>query len=336
MTYQLTCLALFAFSLYTIACANKYTKEVNKNWHEDENNPFKSLKVNQLWEKAKKRLSGPRLADMYADLRVQDKYEMELKKYLLDDLDKDGMKEAETRLRFRTIVKNYGLLEQFKHVDPEMSNDIPTGSDLDKTMELGDKKLQKIWKKALLSGFSDEELDKLKMEFWHQQMKIDEYNSVRDEMTGVDDIDSNTLGRVKTDGLDSKEKHKDLKMRHKQVKDGYLKLESLSTNKDLEFEDPRVYQLWAVAKKANMSEDELTSFKSELKHFEHRISKHEYMKDQVLMSKYELRGEVKDGQYPDKHKKLEEKAQDYGRKVKKIHADLKKQVDKAFARHTEL
>ncbi|XP_067673392.1 alpha-2-macroglobulin receptor-associated protein-like [Haliotis asinina] len=336
MTYQLTCLAVFAISLLTISCANKYTKDLNKKWHEDEVNPFRSLKVNQLWEKAKKRLSGPRLADLYADLRVHDKYEMELKKYLLDDLDKDGMKEAETRLRFRNIVKEYGMLEQFKHVDPEMSNDIPTESDFDKTMELGDKKLQKIWKKALMSGFSDEELDKLRMEFWHQQMKIDEYNSVRDDLS---EMDSNTLGRTKTDSLDSmslKEKNKDLKMRHKQIKDGYLKLESLSVNKNLEFEDPRVYQLWAVAKKANMSEDELTSFKNELKHFEHRISKHEYMKDQVLMSKHELRGEVKDGQYPEKHRKLEEKADEYGRKVKKIHADLKKQVDKAFNRHTEL
>lgn len=54
MTYHLTCLALFAVSLCTITCANKYTKEVNKNWHEDEINPFKSMKVNQLWEKAKK------------------------------------------------------------------------------------------------------------------------------------------------------------------------------------------------------------------------------------------------------------------------------------------
>ena len=48
---------------------------------------------------------------------------------------------------------------------------------------------------------------------------------------------------------------------HKKIRDGFLKLESLTVKKDLEFQDPRVYQLWALAQRANMTEKELESFK---------------------------------------------------------------------------
>lgn len=43
--------------------------------------------------------SGPKLADLYADLKIQDKVELELKKLKAEDMDKDGMKEAEVRRR---------------------------------------------------------------------------------------------------------------------------------------------------------------------------------------------------------------------------------------------
>lgn len=43
--------------------------------------------------------SGPKLADLYAELKIQDKTELELKKLKAEDMDKDGMKEAEVRRR---------------------------------------------------------------------------------------------------------------------------------------------------------------------------------------------------------------------------------------------
>jgi len=44
-------------------------------------------------------LSGPQLADLYADLTIQDKVERELKKMKAEDRDQDGLKEAEVRER---------------------------------------------------------------------------------------------------------------------------------------------------------------------------------------------------------------------------------------------
>lgn len=43
--------------------------------------------------------SGPKLADLYAELKIQDKTELELKKLKAEDMDKDGIKEAEVRRR---------------------------------------------------------------------------------------------------------------------------------------------------------------------------------------------------------------------------------------------
>ena len=49
------------------------------------------------------KLSGPKLADLYADLTVQDKVERQLKKLRAEDMDKDGLKEAEVRQRMLGI-----------------------------------------------------------------------------------------------------------------------------------------------------------------------------------------------------------------------------------------
>lgn len=42
---------------------------------------------------------GLKLVDLYVELKIQDKIELELKKLKVEDMDKDGMKEVEVRRR---------------------------------------------------------------------------------------------------------------------------------------------------------------------------------------------------------------------------------------------
>ena len=67
------------------------------------------------------------------------------------------------------------------------------------------------------------------------------------------------------DGIDPREKNKKLKSLNKDIKDGYDKLETLGNkpydgDNGLEFKDRRVYELYALARRSNMTQDELQSF----------------------------------------------------------------------------
>ncbi|VDI37365.1 Hypothetical predicted protein, partial [Mytilus galloprovincialis] len=91
------------------------------------------------------------LADLYADLKIQDGLELQLKRLKSEDMDKGGMKEAEVRIKLRDIVNKYNLQDVIHIPDvtgtnEAFSNDIPP--------DFKDKKLQKLWEKAGDSGFS--------------------------------------------------------------------------------------------------------------------------------------------------------------------------------------
>lgn len=60
------------------------------------------------------------------------------------------------------------------------------------------------------------------------------------------------------------QKKKEMKDKHKEFRDGLRRLENRMTDKDNsagEFEDPRVYKLWALAQKTGLDEAELESIK---------------------------------------------------------------------------
>ncbi|XP_069123561.1 alpha-2-macroglobulin receptor-associated protein-like [Argopecten irradians] len=326
---------IFLFLFIDRSDAGKYSEDVNKPLTESKK-PFRMNKVNMIWEKAQKRLNGPRLADLYADLTIQDKVERELKKLRAEDRDKDGMKEAEVRQRLLDIMHRYGLQEVISiPPSPVQFNEIP--------QEFHDKKLQKMWKKAELSGFTDEELKQLKEEFWHQQNKLDEFNSLKEEGLTFDDITDNTLDRFHDGDLKKKsriERQMELKRRNKDLNEKYRHLhQRLDTpgEEETDFTDHRVYELWALAKKANMSEEELAEFKTELVHFQRRISKHDYYQDQLSITVDQLKDQHKEGEFPEKHAVFKQRADDMEKTVRKYHAHLKDTVEKAInKRHTEL
>ncbi|XP_076074984.1 alpha-2-macroglobulin receptor-associated protein-like isoform X1 [Mytilus galloprovincialis] len=321
-------LFLFTLTVTQISSINKYKEDV-------QSSPFRMNKINQIWHKASKRLKGHMLADLYADLKIQDGLELQLKRLKSEDMDKGGMKEAEVRIKLRDIVNKYNLQDVIHIPDvtgtnEAFSNDIPP--------DFKDKKLQKLWEKAGDSGFSDEEMENLKKEFWHQQLKLDEYDLLKDGFKSISDLDmiDNSL-----DGFNYDKKNKNLKSMNKDIKDGYENLATLGSKKhfeddELEFKDKRVYELYAMARKSNMTEAELQSFMEELRHFEHRIDKHEYLKEEVQIAENVLGRETKDGEMPQKHVLLKQKANEYGSKVKKYHAELQKKVNKALAGHIEL
>lgn len=296
--------------------------------------PFRMNKVNIIWEKAQKRLSRTQLADLYADLTLQDKVERELKKVQAEDRDKDGMKEAEVRQRLLNILSRYYLSDVISVPPaPVLSNDVP--------QDFHDKKLQKMWKKAELSGFTDDELRQLKEEFWHQQHKLDEYNSLKEEGYKLEDIMDNRVAQVKDKDKKIKskiEREMDLKRRNQELNDKYRDLhEKTDKPEDVDFTDHRVYELWALAKRANMSEVELAEFKKELEHFQVRIAKHDYFQDQLSYTEDMLKDEVKEGEFPKKHAELKQRAQNMEKTVRKYHAHLRDTVEKAINnRHTEL
>lgn len=334
-------LSLLLVLLSVLFCSgSKYSAEKNTKIEDftTETRPYRMQKVNLLWQKARKRLSGPKLAELYADLKVQDKHEAALKKYRVEGMDKDGLREAQVNAAFREIIEKYKL-EELYHSDGSLSNELPL--DEEKKAYFSDQKLQSMWKRAEKAGFTARDLEKLRQEFWHQQMKIDEMNFLKKQME-TEDVTENELEDPRKVGKMTermKTVNQQMKKQHKDIKAGYYELEGMFDElekEDPDFKDHRVHQLWALAQKTGWTEDELESFKEELKHFETRLQKHEYMESQVERSAESMKQLGSDNKKMDKHQQLEEKAQNMGFKVKKLHNDLKTRVGKAFAEHTEL
>lgn len=60
------------------------------------------------------------MKSLYSDLKIQDKEELGLKRMKSDGLDKDGLKEADTRKKLLNIMSAYGLLEHFEDVESKL------------------------------------------------------------------------------------------------------------------------------------------------------------------------------------------------------------------------
>nr|CAG4643342.1 EOG090X09CU [Ilyocryptus agilis] len=174
---------------------NKYSKEANQPSKQfesegivpDDNNedawkdvdkPFRLAKINLVWVKARKRLTEFKLKTLYSELKVQDKEELQLKRLKADNLDKDGLKEAELRKKFGSIIERYGLAEAFNKDDEESNR---TDQKIATNNLFKDKKLNKLWLKAESAGFTETELRLLKDEFAHHQEKVDQFYKLLEE-----------------------------------------------------------------------------------------------------------------------------------------------------------
>ncbi|GFR95211.1 alpha-2-macroglobulin receptor-associated protein [Elysia marginata] len=307
-------------------------------------------KVNLLWAKGKKKLSSAKLADLYAELSVHDKYEGHLKKMRAANKDEDGTLEAKVLKSYTQIVEHFGLEEPGKR---KLTNPTPFDEEdmeMEKETQFEDTKLQSMWRAAQQAGFSKKDLIMLKEEFQHQQMRINEFSFLVQELGGNPDLlededpfENNVSPLLTKETLTAQElKERELVIRenHTVVKEGYEKLETLLstvTAPEPAFQDNRVYKLWAMAKKTDWSQRELDSFKEELKHFEHRLSKLTYYKDQLEQSEDAImRFKEKGLEVPEKHQKLIEKNEFLDRTVNKLYADLKSKITKSLKHMDEL
>uniref|UniRef100_A0A8C9DRZ6 Alpha-2-macroglobulin receptor-associated protein n=1 Tax=Prolemur simus TaxID=1328070 RepID=A0A8C9DRZ6_PROSS len=325
----------------------KYSREKNQPEPPLKREPgeeFRMEKLNQLWEKAQRlHLAPVKLAELHADLKMQEREELALKKLKVEGLDEDGEKEARLRRSLSVILAKYGLdgRKDARQVD---SNSLGDSSQED---SLGDPRLEKLWHKAKTSGkFSSEELDRLWREFVHHKEKVHEYNVLLETLSRTEDIHENVispsdLSSIKGEVLHSR--HAELKEQLRSINQGLGRLRRVSHqgfDSEAEFEEPRVIDLWDLAKSANLTEKELESFREELKHFEAKIEKHNHYQKQLEISHEKLRHaeSMGDGERvsrsKEKHALLEGKTKELGYTVKKHLQDLSSRISRA--RHNEL
>ncbi|KAK2102034.1 Alpha-2-macroglobulin receptor-associated protein [Saguinus oedipus] len=232
---------------------------------------FRIEKLNQLWEKARRlHLPPVRLAELPADLKMQERDELAWKKLKLKGLDEDGRR-SETHTQ--------------PQCHPGQDTRQVTSNSLSDAQEdgLGDPRLEKLWHKAKTSGkFSSEELDELWREFLYHKEKVHEYNVLLDSLSRTEEIHENVispsdLSDIKGDVLHSR--HMELKERLHSINQGLDHLGRLSHqgyDTEAEFEEPRVIDL-----PPTLTEKELEALREELKPFEAKIEKHNHYQKQL-------------------------------------------------------
>ncbi|XP_005094211.1 alpha-2-macroglobulin receptor-associated protein [Aplysia californica] len=332
----------------SVQASNKYSKEANEDddtftaGMEYDPSPFRMQKVNLLWNKAKKRVSGQDLADLYADLKVHDKYEANLKKVRSENKDEDGTIEEKVLTNYKRIMTRY--LPDSLPAESRETNEIPLYDDFyepEKEVFFQDSKLQNMWVRAQQAGFSEEDLNTLKVEFEHQQMKIHEFEFVHRELYNNAGTEDNTVDvsqmKLNLSPDEVNMKVEELKNTKTNVKEGFMKLEKLASSlpsSEPAFQDSRVQALWSMAKKTNWTSEELSSFQEELHHFETRVSKHRYYVNELKYAKEAV--EAGEGEESiEKHEFLTEKASVMKKTIGKIHSGLKERVEEALE-HIEL
>ncbi|XP_078071287.1 alpha-2-macroglobulin receptor-associated protein isoform X2 [Mustelus asterias] len=337
-------LALLTLCLFPRAAqaVGKYSREKNEAAAAGKGTiEFRIAKLNQVWEKAQRfQFSPVKLAELHSDLKIQEKDELNWKKLKADGLDEDGEKEARLRRNFNVILTKYRL-DGRKDAAPMDTNYLKDSMDSENDV-FEDPKLEKLWNKATTSGkFSNDEVRKLRREFQHHQDKVQEYHILRETVSRNEDIYQNVISPseayVKEDLLHSK--HVELKDKHRNVQASFERLRKLIHQ---EFSEPRVLELWDMAKRSNFTEDELDSIKEELKHFETKIEKHQHYQEQLDLSHQKLKHveTIGDKEHLSRNKEkyamLTEKTKELGYKVKKHMQDLLARLSKGGLNHNEL
>lgn len=313
----------------------------------------------------KQRLSDPKLKSLYSELKIHDKEEAAWKRLRSEGKDKDGLKEAELRKKLLGIMDVYNLLENFedghkRKKDPSEYNE--TNEDhINKSM-FKDKKLNKLWAKAEVAGFTSPELAALKEEFDHHEAKINEYYSILSETKDggrkhdkeADDENSidDTLERFNTleaademheNAQAKKEKRVDylekvqlLREHHRGLKDGYDRLHRLTATgpNSKEFIEPKVQGLWKVALESDFTHEELESLRIELMHYENRLLKLRHLHHEALLHEETHKEKVASaGEKTNGLLLLQDNIKKQARKVEKLHMELETKI---LMKHIEL
>nr|CAG4640183.1 EOG090X09CU [Daphnia pulex] len=341
----LLCIFLLGLS-YCQAAVNKYSKEANqpepvegvdKDSWKSIDKPFRLAKINLIWAKAQKRLTEFKLKSLYSELKVQDKEELQLKRLKADNLDKDGLKEAEIRKKFGNVIERYGLADHFDKDTESNQADSTTNSH----SIFKDKKLNKLWLKAESAGFTEPELKMLKDEFAHHQEKVlqyysllEEHNSrkLREDNAFVNEAFMDTLQDLGDKIEPNLENSAQFSLKlsfvslsrstHRELKYGYDRLERMTLlgPKSRDFEEPKVQGLWKIALNGDFTSEELESLRTELRHYEQRLQKLRFIQAQhsLQQAKTELgnKSEFQDAN------ELRQRIKLQSRKVEKLNTQI--------------
>nr|XP_034956685.1 alpha-2-macroglobulin receptor-associated protein [Zootoca vivipara] len=332
--------ALLAALAVQAAAGGKYSREANEE-KAAAAAEFRVVKLSQVWAKAQRlHLSAVKLAELHSDLKIQEKDELSWKKLKAEGLDEDGEKEAKLRRNLNVILAKYGmdgkkdtLLGVTNYVKDSLENDV-----------LDDPRLEKLWNKAKTSGkFTDEELDKLWREFRHHKEKVRDYNLLLETVSRTEGICTPPEEVPRKHDL-LHQKHSELKEKLHSINQGFERLRRVTHqgyDDSSEFEEPRVIDLWDLAKSTNFTEKELESLREELKHFEAKVEKHHHYQKQLEISHQKMRHieGMGDEEHLSRNKEktamLEEKTKELGYKVKKHLQDLSTRISRGL-QHNEL
>ncbi|KAJ8336113.1 hypothetical protein SKAU_G00394560 [Synaphobranchus kaupii] len=234
-----------------------------------------------------------RQSELHSDLKIQEKDELQWKKLKAEGLDENGEKEAKLRRSFNVILAKYGM--DGKKDTRGLESNFLKDHDIKEGDMFDDPRLDKLWNKAKSSGkFSEEELLSLQREFQHHKEKIQEYNIVMDTVSRTEEGHKNAISPLQGDMQEEAlhQKHTELKEKMRNLNQGFERLRKLSHegfSEDSEFKEPRVIELWEMARRANLSGSELDSLKEELKHFETKVEKHQHYQEQLDLSHQKLK-----------------------------------------------
>ncbi|KAG7213451.1 hypothetical protein KM043_002723 [Ampulex compressa] len=314
--------------------------------------PYRMAKLNIVWVKAKNRLTDTKLQSIFSDLKIHDKEELAYKHFKSDGKDPDGIEEARLRQKLIGIMSTYGLLEHFG--DTENSDMLKKhkalndGSNYVAKDVFKDTRLNKLWAKAEMAGFTHEELQALKEEFQHHQDKVDEYMSIlKDIDAGDSEVHENSLfhkpeswnvleeeedlsNNIPGQKLDYLGKANLLREKHLELRNGYDRLDRLTAKgpSHKEFVEPKVQGLWRVVLEAPFSPEERASLKEELLHYEGRLLKLRHLHTEAALEA------ARQGKSLDINDSTSQQhIKKHARTVQKLHTDLEAKI---LQRHSEL
>lgn len=320
---------------------------------------FKINKLNLVWSKAQHSLGSTKLKDLKHELTKHEIEELALKKMKAHNQDKDGLFEATTRKKLLTILAKFSLERYYDDLHPPSDKENSakksnldkvkgdSSENVDQKPTFRDKKLDRLWRKAEQSGFTQEQLMILYEEFEHQQDKLNEHydtmNHLEQEIerkSKGSDLDENSIeeGLPITQETAEEKKlrldaniHQSLKDKYGDIKKNYEKLRSKIVDRAIElvdgpFEEDQVNKLWLAAQNANFSEKELESLKDELAHFETRIKKLKHFENQLERDRIGAKDTFSS---LDDHelKHVQKRVTELNKKVEKSQKSLEKKIE---------
>lgn len=319
---------------------------------------FKINKLNLVWTKAQHTLGPTKLKSLKEDLLKHELDEVSLKRMKAHNQDKDGLFEAAVRKKLLNLLSKYAIERYIDdiHPIPEHKKHIHDSKDPDKDSKpvFRDAKLDKLWKKAEKSGFTQEQLMILHEEFENHQKKLDHHYDTSDHIEGIhrekslehqetwensleNEIDHSPKSKMHTESQSAKKArldnniHQSLKEKHKEIKEGYAKLHKKIVDKtvnDQPYEESPVNQLWVQAIQANFTDDELSMLREDLENYQIRLQKLKHFQNQLERHKVASSAKESKSYMEDDHetKHVRKRVEELTRHVEKTHKAIEKMI----------